>query len=224
MKRKSRVCGEFPKVLFRFFSEEQYAVRFAKEGKLRAGLISEYRRIESSVRRDETEGSGHYLMKERVTSLRMAQDMRVAPEVITEDGIQHHYSSFGNSVFLVCCSDASVDVSLMKERFGRYMARIHSPVSLAIDLDYALNKHEGSGRFLIDGEFVEYNKGLLVNDGRRAENLTDLAFMQKPASFADEKEFRFCLVGFGEERLEHLNKDKYLDIDLGGELRYVELL
>lgn len=224
MKRKSRVCGEFPKVLYRFFDEEQYAIQFAKEGKLRAKLISEYRRIESSVRRDETEGSGYYLMKGPVTSLRIAQDMGVAPEAITEDGIQQHHSSFGNSVFLVCCSEVSVDVDLMRGRFGFYTVRMDSPVTLAIDLDYALNGEEGFGRFLVEGALVEYNKGLLVDDGRKAENLTDLAFRQKPALFADEKEFRFCLVGLEEERLEQLNKDKYLDIDLGGKLRYVELL
>jgi hypothetical protein len=75
------------------------------------------------------------------------------------------------------------------------------------------------------GKDVEYNKELLIEDGRVPEELTDLAYTQKPAKFSEEKEFRFCLMALGEKYLQSNNSTDYLTIDLGcGRNSYAKML
>jgi hypothetical protein len=72
---------------------------------------------------------------------------------------------------------------------------------------------------------VDGNKDALIDDGRTAQELGDLAYTQKPPKFSDEKEFRFCLVAMGVEYLSSRNTKGYLDIDLGSGLRsYAKLI
>lgn len=54
--------------------------------------------------------------------------------------------------------------------------------------------------------------------------LTDLAYSQKPASFKNEEEFRFCIVALGERYLSHFNTETHLNIDLGKRAPYLELM
>jgi hypothetical protein len=224
MKRKSHVCGEYPLRLYRAFNEEKYARQFVEEGKFRLGLLEVYRTIECRARRDGTEGTGHYGLKGQVASIRFSKDPAIDPVCVEKEGVQEWHTENGNSVFLLCCSDPSAGKEKIRSRFGLHVVEIVSPVSLAIDIDHALNGSDGRGHFNVYGTYVEYNKGQLIADGRKSEELTVLSYTQKPSSFSDEKEFRFCVVAMGVDFLESRNRKRFLDIDLGEPIRYASLL
>ena len=154
MNRKSRVCGEYPRVLYRFFSKKEYAEDFIYHGRIRAGLISGYRKIECQNRRDESEGEAHYRMPGRVILGLFAQDSSEEPTWIEEDGLKEHHVDHGNRIYLVCSSLSLGDLDQKISRFGSHIVKIHSPVALAIDIDWALNRPDGSGHFLVDGRRV----------------------------------------------------------------------
>jgi hypothetical protein len=226
MKRKSRVCGAYPQTLYRCFTKKEYAVQFVEEGKFRVGLLKGYKIIECAARRDPTEGEGVYQRAGRVVAGRFSLDPKEEPVWTEEDGVQKHHTENLNSIFPFCCSNTSADLEKMKSLFGPYAVKIVSPVSLAIEMDYFLNGDDGkSGPFLVSGKDVEYNKELLIEDGRTPEELTDLAYTQKPAKFSEEKEFRFCLMALGEKYLQSNNSTDYLTIDLGcGRNSYAKML
>lgn len=224
-RRKSRVCGTYPATLYRCFDKKEYAEQFVADGKFRVGLMDVYKDIECHARRDATEGIGAYGLKGPVTVGRVSRDPRIPTEWSLEDGVQKHQTETGSSVFLLCCANTSVDLPKLRHKFGQHVVKIVSPVSFAIDLDYALNGKDGTqGAFLVCGKDVEYNKGQLIEDGRTPEELTDLAYSQKPVEFEGEKEFRFCLIAMGEKYLSHLNTQKFLEINLGVDPYYLKLL
>jgi len=213
--RKSRVCGSFPRTLYRCFTKEEHALQFAKEGKVRIGLLDVYKTIECDARRDQTEGVGLYKLKEPVTSGRFSTDPSFEPEWIISDGIQQHNVEHLNPIFLLCCANISADLGLLKSRFGSYVVRIDSPVALAIEIDQALNGLDGkAGPFLVEGRNVEYNKGGLIEDGRTPEGLCDLSYVQKPDQFKDEMEFRLCIIAMGLKSRAAIKDLSYLELDL----------
>jgi hypothetical protein len=224
MKRRSHVCGEYPLTLYRAFTEEKYARLFVDEGKFRIGLVDVYKSIECGIRRDETEGMGRYGLKGPVVSVRFSKNPTVEPECFQAEGVQEWQTENGNSVFLLCCFKPPVALENIRSKFGPYVVKIVSPVSLAIEIDHFLNGAEGKGFFNVYGKGVEYNKGQVIDDGRKSEELTDLSYIQKPALYSEENEFRFCIVAMASEFLGSRNRKRYLDIELGGPLSYVSLL
>lgn len=226
MKRKNRVCGLFPRSVYRCFEKEEYAVQFVEEGRFRVGSLERYKCIEDAARRDSTEGEGLYGLRGPVVSGRISVNADVPAEWISEVGIQQHHTQALNSVYLFCCANLSADLEFLRRRFGRYVVKIVSPVVLAIEIDHALNGYDGnSGPFLVEGRDVEYNKGSLITDGRSAHELSDLSYAQKPADYRDEKEFRFCIMSTGGAAYAAGNAESYLDIALGsGRMSYAEML
>jgi hypothetical protein len=162
------------------------------------GSIDVYKSIECNARRDPTEGVGLYKLKGLVTSGRFSADQSVNPEWFVYEGIQEHNVEHLSPKFVLCCAGLSADLEMLRSRFGKYVIRIESPVALATEIDHALNGFDGkSGAFLVEGREVEYNKGALIDDGRTSDTLCDLAYVQKPEIFKEEKEFRFCLIAMG---------------------------
>jgi len=224
MKRKSRVCGEYPKTLYRFFDKKEYALRFIEAGHLRAGLLSGYKKIECESRRDETEGRSHYRLREMVTSGIFSQDSS-RPAVWKEEmGVGEHHGEQLNLIHLICCSRSLENLEEKKRKFGDFVVRIASPVSLAIDLDYALNGNNGEGRNLIVGASVSYSKGEILEGISDSKDCVDLAYTQKPPTFSDEHEFRFCLFDLSQHRAPIPKEDDHRYIEIGHHLKYAELI
>ena len=212
-RRKSRVCGEYPKALFRFFDKEEYADEFVQHGRFRISPLETYREIECEVRRDVSEGEGLYRMQGPVVSALISRDESIPPVWSEEDGIQVRHSHVAAPIFPFCCANTSADVDYLRTRFGQYVVKIESPVGLAIEIDRFLNGEDGGrGPYLVIGSNVEYNKGELITDGRAPDQLVDLAYTQKPEIFHQESEFRFCVIKLSPES----GPLPPLEIDLGG--------
>lgn len=224
MKRRNRVCGEYPRTLYRFFKEKKYAEEFISRGKIRAGLISSYRKIECQNRRDESEGEAHYRMPGRVISCMFTRNSSEEPVCFEKDGLEEHHISHGNRIYLICSSLCLENLDQKISRFGAHIVKIHSPVSLAIDIDWSLNHPDGSGRFLVDGRRVEYSKGEILAHVEDTKEYVDLGYIQKPPSFAVEDEFRYCLIDMNTANLLKPAERDYLDFEIGHELQYAELL
>ncbi|MCK5311804.1 MAG: hypothetical protein KAJ62_06825 [Desulfobacteraceae bacterium] len=223
-KRRDNVVGEYPLSLYRFFEKEEYALQFINEGKFRARFIEEYKKAEYDKRSDSAEGQGHYGLSGKITNVYFSKDPKIDPDYEETYGVQQHHSSIGNSIFLFCCSNSNVDIKKIKKKFGNFVVKICNPIRLARDIDFVLNGHEGLRNYLIDGKHVEYNKGEVLSKQRPSTELSDLSYTQKPKSFEDEKEFRFCLIGLGPERLTNENDKKFIDIDIGKKLKYLKML
>jgi hypothetical protein len=117
-------------------------------------------------------------------------------------------------------------MDFLKARFGVHVVLITDPAALAVQMDLALNGEDGrSGPFLVEGRNVEYNKDALITDGRTADKLTDLAWIQKPERFSAEREFRFCLHATGLQSRALVGEADYFKIILGtGKLSHAQLL
>ncbi len=193
MKRKSRACGKYPTVLYRFFDQEEYALDFVRAGILRAGALYSYKTIECKHRMDDSEGDGHYKVNGKVISGYFSQSNE-EPIWVEEEGVQERHVRNGNKIFLYCCTTSLENLECKKLKFGNFIVKIHNPSVFVKELDYSLNGLEGEGNYLIYGSNVEYNKGDLLEDDQVPEQRTDLAYIQKPSRFIIEDEFRYCLI------------------------------
>jgi len=117
----------------------------------------------------------------------------------------------------------SVDLDLLRERFGPWLVRIKQPRRFAQEISDYLGTLPYRFAGGVKGCFVQYNKGEKTRRQLPISASTPLAYMQKPAAaFSVEKEFRFVVIVSGKPS-QWLGED-FLSLDLGRRLDYVELL
>ena len=164
-----------PSRLLRGFKKESHAQTFLA-GDVRLQIQRFYRTIEDAKRKDPEEGEA------RLT----------VPGVGGTD--VHYGGSFHNPVYLLCCSDPSVGGA----GFGPWVVNIKEPEALLRALGDAASPIPGRTLEEVHLLQVRYSK-----DDARVVDVPDsgerfkLMLAQKPASFADECEWRYVVIFSG---------------------------
>jgi hypothetical protein len=169
------VC--LPNELFRFFKEEDHARSFIA-GRVRFGRLEVYKSIEDS-RRDETEGIAAFTWNTRPNPIR-SRTVSL------------------NARFVICTAHPDADKSVMKERFGEHVVRIHNPPLLQTRINSVWREQpRASGECRIVP--MEYDKGELREPAPYLIPPHDDTYRQKPKVSPDgtdytiEKRFVMCL-------------------------------
>lgn len=214
------VFGDFPPVLYRSYSEEQYARDLVDAGKLRIYPLAHYQTIEDGARRDAAEGVGRCAFPGPVESVTINADGE-AVNVETVEGHIHATYNHCNVVYLCCCSfPPSGNPNLLPKDFGRYTVAINDPAQFARDIAEALIGLPELIVTSVEGHQVRYDKGeQLEREPSNGEGF-DLSFTQKPKSFSVEHEFRLVVMTGQFE----VDPESYVDIDIGRALEYVDLI
>jgi hypothetical protein len=219
LQQKLRAHGNYPKVVLRFFKERAHAEEFVDHGKFRMGNLRIYTEIEDEDRKDPSEGQGHFQRYGTVTSVDFSRDSDETA-TWTEPGYVHSHIKLLNPKFIFSCSLPIVDIDLLRKRWP-WVVKIKQPRQFAQDIcDFleTLPYRFGGG---VKGCIVQYNKGEKSPHQLRVASVP-LAYMQKPAIFSIENEFRFVVIVSGKPS--QWFDDDFLSVDLARKLDYVDLL
>lgn len=189
-----------PHVLYRGFTELNYALDFVKFGRFRLGRLDAYQHIEDTARSDNSEGMGHF---------------------VSPDGTSMHFE-LSNPTYLLCCSGVDVDIAFLRRKMGPFVVRITQPTKLISLIDDFLKEKRIKTFGGVKGALVRYNKGQIVCDELNAADRALLSLSQKPPCFAEEHEYRLYTIINIECPIELLTP--FLLIDLERELPFVELI
>jgi hypothetical protein len=161
--------GEFPDILYRAFEKFEYAQSFCS-GQIRFGSVMGYRNIEDEKRKDETEGTGHFVV----------------------DGVDSEVKFISNQPYALCCH-LSLE-SALETKHGKYIVEINKPIWLAEELTRVIRLSSAKYFGGIEGVLVSYTKGHSVEEKPGSYERSRLTYTQKPEKFKHEKEFRFVFI------------------------------
>ncbi len=220
MDKKLHAIGNSLKVVFRAFKERAYAEAFVEHGRFRMGNLRIYTEIEDENRKDSSEGQGHFQRYGMVTSVDFSRDS-VETTTLTQPGYVHSHIELLNPKFIFSCSLPSVDIDLLRQRFGPWVVKIKQPRQFADDICAFVETLPYGFSGGVKGCVVQYNKG-----EKSLHQLTvasvPLSYSQKPAIFSTENEFRFVVIVTGKPS--QWLDDDFLPVDLARKLDYVEFL
>jgi hypothetical protein len=215
-----KVFGEFPPVLYRSFSKEQYAREFVDEGKLRIRPLEYYRYIEDNERRDATEGNGqcHYSGEvERVALDENGDVLRVEPTA----GEIHLTTSISNIVFIYCCSfPPEGNIDKLPGHFGDHTVEISDPLQFFHDMAEASSQFSELMVANVEVGEVVYDKGKVLDRKPTTEETFGMSIFQKPSQFSVEHEFRIAIM----TGLVEYDRDGFIDLNIGRSLEYATLI
>jgi hypothetical protein len=219
--KRLRAHGNYPKTVFRAFKERARAEDLVEHGRFRMGNLRTYTEIEDEARKDPSEGQGHFRRYGMVTAVDFSPDSDETV-AITKPGYVETHIELLNPKFIFSCSLPSVNLGLLRERFGPWLVKIKQPRQFAQDIsDYLETLPYRFGRG-VEGCFVQYNKGEKTRRQLRISSVP-LAYMQKPAAtFSVEKEFRFVVIVSGKPT--QWLDDDFLSLNLARKLDYIDLL
>jgi len=184
------------------------------------GNLRVYSTLEDAERRDSSEGKGHF---QRFGTVRSVDFVPGAADtfVAQAPGYVHTHTELLNPKFILSCALPGVDVEFLRSRFGTWLVRIDDPRRLAQEISGYLgglpNRFAG-----VEGCLVHYNKGGKVQADLSNIASTRLSYSQKPATFNQEREFRFVVIEMGTPSSRF--NENYLPIDLGRALNYVTVI
>ena len=213
--------GSYPTLVYRAFTQREYAEDFAVRGRFRVGNLRMYQRIEDSNRQDSTEGEGRFQYWSGVTTVDFFQGSD-ATAVRQRPGYVNAHVELLHPIFVLSCATPHVDLAWFRRRFGSWVIKIEGPRRFAQEVSEYLQRlpHKFAGG--VEGCFVKYYKGArLRRNPSRIESVT-LSYSQKSPAFCDEHEFRF-VVTVMDVLSREFNQD-YFTIDLGRRLEYVSIL
>jgi hypothetical protein len=218
---KLRAHGNYPKTVFRAFKDRAHAEDFVEHGRFRMGNLRTYTEIEDEGRKDSLEGQGHFQRFGMVTAVDFSPDSDETMTV-TKPGYVETHIELLNPKFIFSCSLPSVDLDLLRKRFGPWLVKIKQPRQFAQDISDYLETLPYRFAGGVEGCFVQYNKEEKTRRQLRVSASTPLAYMQKSAAtFSVEKEFRFVVIVSGKPS--QWLDDEFLSLNLGRKLDYVDL-
>ena len=152
------------------FDQQGYAAQFI-QGVLRLGRLDNYR-WSQDCRRDESEG-------------RVSLQWNLANPVYCD-------RLCVNAYYLLRASHPDVDRQVIA-KFGRHIVRIADPKVLLTRIEAAWCQHPlAVGRCIIAPVVYDKNQCLQPTSGLLPP--TEYSYCQKPATFSDEREFRYVLT------------------------------
>jgi hypothetical protein len=156
-----------PAYLYRAFSEEKYACEFMEEGKFRARHIMSYVKTENPNIADENEG-------------------RALWETATGGG-GAAISPF--PVYILCLAGPEVDLSHLRNRYGKYIVQINDPKRFVEDL--AGSSALPASIHCVKVKYTDKHK--LEQQPERDEKIR-LTYSQKELRFARDCEYRIAVI------------------------------
>lgn len=207
------IPSKFPEKLFRGFDKAEHRDAFLS-GRIRMGGINGYRATEDKHRRDISEGKAVYRFPDSVGTIHFIKDSDETYST-EEPGLMETTATLSNPAYLLCTSTENVFLSYPRSKFGNYLVEINNPWALACDL---FNYFKGSGH-RIEGANVEYTKGEVIASQLAINESNRLSYIQKPACFIDECEFRYIAVFHRTAK-----QQSYIEIDLGKRLSYARAM
>jgi hypothetical protein len=182
------------------------------------GSLRSYRKIEDSARRDTTEGEASYRYPGEVTRVHFVRNSDETYET-QEQGVRDVAAEVGNPKYLFCTSLPTIDLDLMKSRFGDSIVEIAAPIDLAKDLcsyfEHSPFRLVGG----IEGCRVHYTKGDTFPKPLGSVEQAQLSYSQKPAFYAREHEFRYVAMLFWSHHAPA--SPAHVDVNLNKRLSYV---
>lgn len=218
--KRLRAHGNYLKTVFRAFKERARAEDFVEHGRFRMGNLRTYTEIEDEGRKDPSEGQGHFQRYGMVTAVDFSRDSDETA-TLTRPGYVHSHIELLNPKFIFSCSMPSVEIDLLRKRFGPWVVKIEQPRQFAQDIcDFlgTLPFRFGGG---VEGCVVQYNKGDKASHQLKVASVP-LAYMQQPVIFSIENEFRFVVILSGKPS--QWLDDDFLPVDLAHKLDYVHFL
>lgn len=199
---------ELPAKLLRFVDKEEYALAFARDGRIRLSAQKNFTDSSDNSRSDSSEGHGRLLIPNQIlNSIPTKGGIPVGVRGTLDAGFVN-----GNPTFIFCTSLPQVDVDKMKAKMGQFVVEIYNPKLFCEALDKSLR---ALGPQVQLYEFhqcrVLYDKGIAVASTLDPAKQEHLAFAQKAPSYSKECEFRFAAL-FNEE--EETNARSHIELEL----------
>jgi len=199
-----------PSNLLRFFDSKEYALQFVS-GQIRCGLLTYYKEIEGS-RHDDKEGRSSFFWDHNDPQFQI--DNRIGGLVgPTESNQKIRYrGSSMNPFYIISTSCPDVAKDTLIQKFGSFIIFISDPQVLLERIRVAWLRHSLALNDHVELVSVDYNKDELIPANKDLSPPARYVYSQKPASYSDEKEFRYVLTC----RID-VNRDdeKYLTLDVG---------
>lgn len=212
--------GDYSPVLYRAFDKLEYAKAFVERGVVRFGLVTYYCEIEDTLRADRSEGSGSIIAAGTVTRVAMTRNGTVTRHW-DEPGPVHHSVTFANGVYVLSLSrPPDGDLSILREKFGKYIVQIDEPRLLGQDLTDALYNGVADTAGVIECVRVLYNKGSNIDTPLDQDTRLRLAYGQKPIEFAPEHEYRLVLISQRPDS----EAERHLEVNLSRPLTYARIV
>jgi hypothetical protein len=210
----------FPEVLYKGFPRREHAEAFCS-GQVRFCTLEHYRETEDGVRSDQTEGIGvvHRNSEPGRPLRRMTQKVES-----THAGIEKLKIEAREQEYFVCCFSMADrgGIDQLPERFGRYYVEVNSPRRLFYDLREAIQCDKVLGRDppVLQAGAVRYDKGRYVGSLSDEREIRALPWLQKPAFYAEENEYRMHFRCAGDLSL---SQPSYT-LSMGRDLDYCRVL
>ena len=160
---------DVPDVLYRGFDVLEHARAFVNEGVIRFGRLDGYRNSEDARRRDQDEGTA----------------------VLRTPVIPENWEGL-NRIYVLCCSAA--DPACVASKFGHHLVRINNPEALVADIRDHVSSHPVVPNARVYARWVRYDRGATVPRSPDVDEWVDIAYSQKSAAFAAEREYRIAIV------------------------------
>lgn len=127
------------------------------------GSLNSYRKIENSGTRDEPEGHGHIRVPGQVVVAHFDANNPDFFDVTEGPGHRDVHTELGNPIYIFSTSLPEVDLSYLKSKFGQFIVQIDFPEQLAHDITEHLKHRPEKYAGGIEGSFVSYNQGEIVD-------------------------------------------------------------
>ena len=209
--------GQYPKAVYRSFTKPEYLEDFLDYGRFRIRRIDSFRSIEDSGRRDQSEGEARYQRPGIVTKVHFSRCSDETFETNEPSDVETS-AQIGNPTYLFCTSRTSIDLNLMRSKFGDFVALISEPRRLALDLCHYFQTSEYKLAGGIEGCCVQYTKDTVIQTELSSFQIGQLSYSQKPEKYKEDKEFRYVAIFFHESQDGEF--PTYLEIDLNKKLTY----
>lgn len=223
MQNNLKAHGDFPNGhVFKAFSKVEHAEAFVKEGQFRMGSLQNYRSIEDAERRDVSEGYGHIRVFGQVVKVHLDANDSDYYEVTEAPGHRDVRTELGNPIYIFSTSLPNVDLGYLVRRFGQFIVQIDTPKQLALDITEHLKQRPEKYAGGVEGRYVSYNRGEIVDEELDRVKRIVLSYSQKSVKFINEREFRFVVISMDRpsEKMIH----EYIEINLGGPLAYARII
>jgi hypothetical protein len=190
-----------PDLLYRGFKVLEHAREFVNDGIISFRRVDHYRDLEDPGRCDQDEGTAEFR---------------------TPD-IAENWERL-NLVYVFCCSAA--DPAYVASKFGPHVVRINNPKALIGDIGEYISAHLGVPKARVYPTWVRYDRGTAVPKSPGIDEWVELAYSQKSASFAADKEYRIAVVSLlsPQHPVADSTAPSIIFVKLGRRLGYCDLL
>lgn len=180
--------SQFPTVLYKAFRSRRHADLFCR-GRIRFSTLEYYRQIGDGARSDQTEGIGVVHRNAEPDKPSIAERVECSP-----GGIEKLRIQAPERECFVCCFSLVDEggIDQLPSRFGRYYVEVRSPKRLFYEIREALSRDRllGGNPPALEAGAVRYDKGRYVGALTNPEEIRSLPWLQKPAFYAEENEYR----------------------------------